>query len=54
MPTLIGAKNQRSACGQSSGITSFRLEAELGGTTMPAFNERFGELMAEYPAWSHS
>ena len=31
-----------------------RLEAQLDGATMPGFVERFGELRAEYPEWSHA
>jgi uncharacterized protein YndB with AHSA1/START domain len=31
-----------------------RLEAQLGGGTMPAFEKRFGELLADYPEWSHA
>jgi hypothetical protein len=31
-----------------------RLEAQLGGAKMPGFNERFGEVMREYPEWSHA
>lgn len=30
-----------------------RLEAQLAGAKMPGFNERFGEVRAEYPEWSH-
>jgi hypothetical protein len=48
--------SMRTARGFLPGLHAFldRLEAQLGDTTMPAFNERFAELMAEYPAWSHS
>lgn len=48
--------SMQTARGFLPGLHAFldRLEAQLDGTTMPAFNERFGELMAEYPAWSHS
>jgi uncharacterized protein YndB with AHSA1/START domain len=28
-----------------------RLEAQLGGTKMPGFGERFAELLREYPEW---
>jgi uncharacterized protein YndB with AHSA1/START domain len=31
-----------------------RLEAQVDGTAMPAFQPRFDELRAEYPEWSHA
>lgn len=31
-----------------------RLEAQLAGGALPGFVERFAELQAEYPEWSHA
>lgn len=47
--------SMRTARGFLPGLHAFldRLEAQLGGAAMPAFEARFRELMAEYPAWSH-
>ena len=48
--------SMHTARGFLPGLHAFldRLEAQLGGTKMPGFNERFGELMSEYPEWSHA
>jgi uncharacterized protein YndB with AHSA1/START domain len=48
--------SMHTARGFLPGLHAFldRLEAQLGGTKMPGFGERFGELRAEYPEWSHA
>lgn len=48
--------SMHTARGFLPGLHAFldRLEAQLAGTTMPGFFERFAELRAEYPEWSHA
>ena len=48
--------SMHTARGFLPGLHAFldRLEAQLDGTQMPGFIERFAELRAEYPEWSHA
>lgn len=45
----------RTTTGFLPGLHAFldRLEAQLDGRTQPGFLQRFEELRADYPAWSH-
>jgi uncharacterized protein YndB with AHSA1/START domain len=46
---------KETARGFLPGLHAFldRLEAQLDGSALPDFVERFAELRAQYPAWSH-
>jgi hypothetical protein len=47
---------KETARGFLPGLHAFldRLEAQLDGRPLPDFLQRFGELRAEYPEWSHA
>jgi hypothetical protein len=46
----------RTSTGFLPGLHAFldRLEAQLDGRPQPVFLQRFEELRADYPAWSHA